>query len=159
MLLELFLFKYCCWTVSWDCILLPCSFFQTCTEMVMPMCTDGVSDMFEPQKWDLNARSEECYKLWGVRPRPSWIISMYGGKNIYSHSNIIFRWALFQLLEWNLPPVWVVSAESLPQVAKGSVSNTPAEYMMSVLCVALESKMVNLWWPKQPTLLSLSAWL
>ncbi|OPJ74645.1 lysosomal Pro-X carboxypeptidase isoform X1 [Patagioenas fasciata] len=64
--------------------------YQTCTEMVMPLCTDGVNDMFEPQKWDLKARSEECYKLWGVRPRPSWIISMYGGKNIHSHSNIIF---------------------------------------------------------------------
>lgn len=57
----------------------------------MPMCTDGVNDMFEPQKWDFDALSEECYKLWGVRPRPSWILSMYGGKNISSHSNIVFR--------------------------------------------------------------------
>ncbi|NXF03459.1 PCP carboxypeptidase, partial [Smithornis capensis] len=62
----------------------------TCTEMVMPLCTDGVHDMFEPQKWDFDAFSEECYRLWGVRPRPSWILSMYGGKNISSHSNIIF---------------------------------------------------------------------
>ncbi|NWT44378.1 PCP carboxypeptidase, partial [Chroicocephalus maculipennis] len=87
------LLKYCtnsCWTVSWEYILLPCSFFQACTEMVMPMCTDGVNDMFEPQKWDFEALSEECYRLWGVRPRPSWILSMYGGKNISSHSNIIF---------------------------------------------------------------------
>ncbi|NXI68716.1 PCP carboxypeptidase, partial [Anseranas semipalmata] len=64
--------------------------FQVCTEMVMPMCTDGVNDMFEPQKWDFDALSEECFRLWGVRPRPSWILSMYGGKNISSHSNIIF---------------------------------------------------------------------
>ncbi|NXV51061.1 PCP carboxypeptidase, partial [Uria aalge] len=93
MLFELFLLKYCtnsCWTVSWGYILLPCSFFQACTEMVMPMCTDGVNDMFEPQKWDFEALSEECYRLWGVRPRPSWILSMYGGKNISSHSNIVF---------------------------------------------------------------------
>lgn len=61
----------------------------------MPMCTDGVNDMFEPQKWDFQAFSEECFKLWGVRPRPSWITSVYGGKNISSHSNIIFRLVCF----------------------------------------------------------------
>uniref|UniRef100_A0A8B9QPM8 Lysosomal Pro-X carboxypeptidase n=1 Tax=Anas platyrhynchos TaxID=8839 RepID=A0A8B9QPM8_ANAPL len=65
-------------------------YYQVCTEMVMPMCTDGVNDMFEPQKWDFDALSEECFRLWGVRPRPSWVLSMYGGKNISSHSNIIF---------------------------------------------------------------------
>ncbi|XP_014813850.1 PREDICTED: lysosomal Pro-X carboxypeptidase [Calidris pugnax] len=65
-------------------------YYQACTEMVMPMCTDGVNDMFEPQKWDFDALSEECYRLWGVRPRPSWILSVYGGKNISSHSNIVF---------------------------------------------------------------------
>ncbi|XP_009100981.2 lysosomal Pro-X carboxypeptidase [Serinus canaria] len=65
-------------------------YYQACTEMVMPLCTDGVHDMFEPQKWDFDALSEECYRMWGVRPRLSWILSMYGGKNISSHSNIIF---------------------------------------------------------------------
>lgn len=65
-------------------------YYQVCTEMVMPMCTDGVNDMFEPQKWDFDVLSEECFRLWGVRPRPSWVLSMYGGKNISSHSNIIF---------------------------------------------------------------------
>ncbi|KAG8137053.1 hypothetical protein E2320_005591, partial [Naja naja] len=53
-----------------------------CTEMVMPMCSDGINDMFEPQKWDFHAYSEECFKAWGVRPRPSWIPTFYGGKNI-----------------------------------------------------------------------------
>ncbi|XP_021400710.2 lysosomal Pro-X carboxypeptidase isoform X2 [Lonchura striata] len=65
-------------------------YYQACTEIVMPLCTDGVHDMFEPQKWDFDALSEECYRMWGVRPRLSWILSMYGGKNISSHSNIIF---------------------------------------------------------------------
>ncbi|XP_063807397.1 lysosomal Pro-X carboxypeptidase isoform X1 [Pseudophryne corroboree] len=64
--------------------------YQACTEMVMPFCSDGVTDMFEPQSWNFEAFSEECYKQWGVRPRPSWITSVYGGKNISSSSNIIF---------------------------------------------------------------------
>ncbi|XP_077197476.1 lysosomal Pro-X carboxypeptidase [Paroedura picta] len=65
-------------------------YYQACTEMVMPMCSDGVNDMFEPQKWDLGAYSDNCYKVWGVRPRPSWIPTSYGGRNISSHTNILF---------------------------------------------------------------------
>ncbi|XP_065278568.1 lysosomal Pro-X carboxypeptidase [Emys orbicularis] len=65
-------------------------YYQACTEMVMPMCTDGVNDMFETRKWNFHVFSEECFKLWKVRPRPHWIPSVYGGKNISSHSNIIF---------------------------------------------------------------------
>ncbi|ETE64189.1 Lysosomal Pro-X carboxypeptidase, partial [Ophiophagus hannah] len=51
--------------------------YQACTEMVMPMCSDSINDMFEPQKWDFHAYSEECFKAWGVRPRPSWIPTFY----------------------------------------------------------------------------------
>ncbi|XP_069747081.1 lysosomal Pro-X carboxypeptidase [Narcine bancroftii] len=65
-------------------------YYQTCTEMVMPSCTDGVNDMFEPMPWDLKWFSDNCKKDWGLRPRPDWIITVYGGKNISSHSNIVF---------------------------------------------------------------------
>ncbi|KAL2096648.1 hypothetical protein ACEWY4_008796 [Coilia grayii] len=65
-------------------------FYQACTEMVMPMCTDGVKDMFEPQEWNFQAFSDECFSMFGVRPRADWAAVMYGGKAIASHSNIIF---------------------------------------------------------------------
>ncbi|XP_031243250.1 lysosomal Pro-X carboxypeptidase isoform X1 [Mastomys coucha] len=64
--------------------------FQACTEMVMPICSNGIDDMFEPFLWDLESYSNDCFNQWGVRPRPHWMITMYGGKNISSHSNIIF---------------------------------------------------------------------
>ncbi|XP_042543628.1 lysosomal Pro-X carboxypeptidase isoform X1 [Dipodomys spectabilis] len=64
--------------------------YQACTEMVMPFCTNGIEDMFEPQSWDFKKFSNECYKQWGVRPRPSWIGTVYGGKHISSHTNIVF---------------------------------------------------------------------
>ncbi|XP_065793066.1 lysosomal Pro-X carboxypeptidase isoform X2 [Muntiacus reevesi] len=64
--------------------------YQACTEMVMPTCSDGVDDMFEPHSWNMKEYSDDCFKQWGVRPRPSWIPTMYGGKNISSHTNIIF---------------------------------------------------------------------
>ncbi|XP_020490553.2 lysosomal Pro-X carboxypeptidase [Labrus bergylta] len=65
-------------------------FYQACTEMVMPMCTDGVQDMFEPEEWNFQAFSDECNAMFGVRPRADWADIVYGGKNIASHSNIIF---------------------------------------------------------------------
>ncbi|KFO30489.1 lysosomal Pro-X carboxypeptidase isoform X1 [Fukomys damarensis] len=64
--------------------------YQACTEMVMPFCANGVDDMFEPFLWNLKQFSDECFNQWGVRPRPSWITTLYGGRNISSHSNIIF---------------------------------------------------------------------
>ncbi len=64
---------------------------QACTEMVMPMCTDGVQDMFEPEEWNFQAFSDECNAMFGVRPRADWAGTVYGGKDIASHSNIIFR--------------------------------------------------------------------
>ena len=64
---------------------------QACTEMVMPMCTDGVQDMFEPEEWNFQAFSDECYAMFGVRPRADWAGTVYGAKDIASHSNIIFR--------------------------------------------------------------------
>ncbi|KAK5868944.1 hypothetical protein PBY51_009915 [Eleginops maclovinus] len=65
-------------------------FYQSCTEMVMPMCTDGVQDMFEPEEWNFQAFSDECYTMFGVRPRADWAETVYGAKDIASHSNIIF---------------------------------------------------------------------
>ncbi|XP_064144838.1 lysosomal Pro-X carboxypeptidase isoform X2 [Loxodonta africana] len=64
--------------------------YQACTEIIMPFCTNGVDDMFEPRSWDLEELSDDCFKEWGVRPRPFWITTLYGGKNISSHRNIIF---------------------------------------------------------------------
>ncbi|XP_003935096.1 lysosomal Pro-X carboxypeptidase [Saimiri boliviensis] len=64
--------------------------YQACTEVVMPFCTNGVDDMFEPHSWNLKELSDDCFQQWGVRPRPSWITTMYGGKNISSHTNIVF---------------------------------------------------------------------
>lgn len=59
--------------------------------MVMPMCTDGVHDMFEPEEWNFQAFSDGCSAMFGVRPRAEWAGVVYGGKDIAAHSNIIFR--------------------------------------------------------------------
>ena len=64
--------------------------FQACTEMVMPMCSDGVNDMFQPEPWNLEKYSDRCFKKWKVRPRAMMAPLIYGGKNITASSNIVF---------------------------------------------------------------------
>lgn len=61
--------------------------YQACTEIVIPFCID---DLFELHSWNLKEFSDNCFKQWGVRPRPSWITTVYGGKNISSHIDIVF---------------------------------------------------------------------
>jgi len=57
----------------------------------MPLCSDGVHDMFEPGPWNYSHYAAVCKEKWGVTPRPNWIQEQYGGRNITSASNIIFR--------------------------------------------------------------------
>lgn len=65
-------------------------FYQSCTEMVMPFCTNGITDMFQPSSWNFTKYSLTCYEAWKVYPRKNWIKTYYGGKNIESASNIVF---------------------------------------------------------------------
>lgn len=64
--------------------------FQSCTEMVMPICSDGVSDMFEPQAFDVELFVEDCRKRWGTNADKNKIKLIYGDKDLSPYSNIIF---------------------------------------------------------------------
>ena len=68
----------------------------------MPMCSDGVNDMFEAQDWDIAAVTMDCQVRYGLTPRPRWVLQQYGGKNISAHSNIIFR----QVIAMHLSEGW-----------------------------------------------------
>ncbi|ESO99078.1 hypothetical protein LOTGIDRAFT_207842 [Lottia gigantea] len=68
-------------TGGWD--------YQSCTEMVMPMCSDNTT-IFRPVEWNYTAISDNCYKQFKVRPRHDWINTNYWGKSLSSASNIIF---------------------------------------------------------------------
>lgn len=54
--------------------------FQACTEMVMPICADGVHDMFPPQQWNMQTYADKCFKKYGVHPRPANALLNYGGE-------------------------------------------------------------------------------
>lgn len=63
---------------------------QACTEMVMPICANGQTDMFEPSPWDFKAYSKDCHKKYGVYPREHDARLMYGGTLLQAASNIVF---------------------------------------------------------------------
>lgn len=64
--------------------------YQSCNEMVMPMCSDGVNDMFYKKDWDLNEVRKKCEKDFHVTPDVYKAALMFGGRNISAASNIIF---------------------------------------------------------------------
>jgi len=64
--------------------------FQACTEMVMPMCSNGKTDMFPKKDWNFNTFSDDCLKQFGITPREKSAITNYGGINLDGASNIIF---------------------------------------------------------------------
>lgn len=69
--------------VLWD--------FQSCTEMVMPICSDGINDMFEPQTFNLSSFVQGCKSRWGVQTQVNKVQTLYGNKrDLHSSSNIIF---------------------------------------------------------------------
>ncbi|OIV93927.1 hypothetical protein TanjilG_05630 [Lupinus angustifolius] len=69
--------------------------WQACTEMVMPMSSSPDFSMFPPYEFNYSSFEEECLKEFGVKPRPKWITTEFGGHNIHATlkkfgSNIIF---------------------------------------------------------------------
>lgn len=59
--------------------------------MVMPMCSNGIEDIFERSPWDPEENAKYCLKTFGVRPSVFTIEKTYGGKKLNAASNIIFR--------------------------------------------------------------------
>lgn len=69
---------------------LPAWRFQECTELVRPSCSDGVHDMFYPEKWDPEAFIAKCRKRFGVTPDFNKITTTYPTPELQAASNIYF---------------------------------------------------------------------
>jgi len=70
----------------------------------MPIGSNGTSDMFLPQPFDLNVFDEYCHNTWGVIPRPNWVIDYYGGNPISSGPNFVgsnIVWSNGRLDPWS----------------------------------------------------------
>lgn len=57
--------------------------FQSCTEMVMPMCSkSSEKNMFPPKDWNFKQFSDDCFKKFNVRPSPNMATTTYGGNKL-----------------------------------------------------------------------------
>ncbi|KYQ93237.1 peptidase S28 family protein [Tieghemostelium lacteum] len=63
--------------------------YQACTEMIMPVTSDNVHDMFPVSTFDLETLTEYCQATWQTTPNPYWITTYFGGGN-FSATNIIW---------------------------------------------------------------------
>eukprot|EP01023_Acetabularia_acetabulum_P045962 TRINITY_DN468_c0_g2_i1.p1 TRINITY_DN468_c0_g2~~TRINITY_DN468_c0_g2_i1.p1 ORF type:complete len:519 (-),score=99.62 TRINITY_DN468_c0_g2_i1:189-1745(-) len=63
---------------------------QFCTEQFMPMSTNGKTDMFWEEPFDIQGQMESCKQAYGVEPRKYHAQVQWGGRNIKAASNIIF---------------------------------------------------------------------
>ncbi|XP_002523750.2 lysosomal Pro-X carboxypeptidase [Ricinus communis] len=69
--------------------------WQTCTEMVFPIGYGYNETMFQPSPFDINNYTEACVQVFGIKPRPQWATTEFGGHDIKTvlgnfASNIIF---------------------------------------------------------------------
>ncbi|KAJ8421686.1 hypothetical protein Cgig2_008644 [Carnegiea gigantea] len=69
--------------------------FQACTEMILPTEGNNEESIFPTSNYDCNDLVNQCTLLYGVKPRPSWITTEFGGFDIervlrHHGSNIIF---------------------------------------------------------------------
>jgi hypothetical protein len=58
--------------------------------MVFPLSSNGVTDMFPPSLFDLNATIAYCQNTYGVTPRIAWGPTYYGAQQLQAASNIVF---------------------------------------------------------------------
>lgn len=68
--------------------------WQWCTEELPDsfwFSTDGVRDIFWPNKFNATLIATHCREFWNVAPRSKWIAAEYGGRSLGAgHSNIVF---------------------------------------------------------------------
>lgn len=64
--------------------------YQACSEMVLPDCSNGKTDMFPQRPWNLTEYTQSCMKSFGVRPDTQMAVREYGGEDLEFYSNIVF---------------------------------------------------------------------
>ncbi|KAH7971134.1 hypothetical protein HPB49_019341 [Dermacentor silvarum] len=85
-----------------------------CTELTMPTCSDGITDMFYPQVWNSTKFAQGCERKFAVRPDFYRGVMSFGGKNVGSASNIIFSHG--DLDPWSSVGIRDSPSDSLPVI-------------------------------------------
>lgn len=68
----------------------PAWLYQQCTEFVLPLCGDGVADMFYPTEWDYAKFCQKCRLQFGVHPEVDRLVRALGGFNLCGTTRVFF---------------------------------------------------------------------
>ncbi|ETL97595.1 hypothetical protein L917_05163, partial [Phytophthora nicotianae] len=89
--------------------------YLECSELYMPMSSDGVNDVFPATAVNESQDDAACFEQWGVHLKPRWAQTEFGGmKALRAASNIIFSngnfdpWSGLGVLESLSPSVVAV---------------------------------------------------
>ncbi|KAG7392971.1 hypothetical protein PHYPSEUDO_013459 [Phytophthora pseudosyringae] len=89
--------------------------YLECSELYMPMGSDGVNDVYPPLAVNQSADDAACFEQWGVHLKPRWAQTEFGGlKALRAASNIVFSngnfdpWSGLSVLESLSPSVVAV---------------------------------------------------
>ncbi|KAE9146090.1 Lysosomal Pro-X carboxypeptidase [Phytophthora fragariae] len=89
--------------------------YLECSELYMPMSSDGVSDIFPATPVNQSQDDANCFEQWGVHLKPNWAQTEYGGmKALRAAGNIVFSngdfdpWSGLGVLESLSPSVVAV---------------------------------------------------
>ena len=124
--------------------------YQYCTEHFMPFSKDGVHDMFWDQPFNVTEAVEECKNNWGVVPDVRKSVIEWGGRNILTHTNIVFSnglldpWSATGVLD---PPNTETTVIILSQGAHHTdlMFSNPQDPPELTKCRRIENEMIKLW--------------
>ncbi|XP_049514706.1 lysosomal Pro-X carboxypeptidase isoform X2 [Dermacentor silvarum] len=94
--------------------------FQQCTEFALPLCGDGIVDMFYPAEWDNDKFDHKCRLLFGVKPKSTDSSGQWEGPTCAARrkfSSPTEIWTHGQLTEskrHRLGPPTTVPSEAVP---------------------------------------------
>ena len=64
--------------------------YQTCTEAVMPICSNAKDDFFEPNAFDLNDFGAGCKERYGVTTEPYKVRMEFGLNDLRAATKVVF---------------------------------------------------------------------
>jgi len=123
--------------------------YQACTEMIMPITSDGINDMFPPQPFDLSDLVAQCVSAWDTTPAPNWITTYYGGSNFVA-TNIIFSNGVLD--PWRAGGILQQMGDSIiPIIIEGGAHHLdlrmpdPADPPSVIEAREIETKLLTMW--------------
>jgi len=125
-----------------------------CSQVILPMGTNGVNDIFPSRPWDYQANSKFCKDTYGVQSRYDWALNEFGGwdvkKDLVGYSNILFSNGLLD--PWHAGGVLVNITDSVTSIIIDRAAHhldlrnpNPADPPSVVTAREIESQAIAKW--------------